>query len=81
MLFKRFSTLALVASLFIGAEQFRQYWYRAFEETFGESILKRGKGFRKCHYLSSCGHFVQQSVTIWAILVECIRRNICVKVF
>ena len=60
---------------------------RHHEEQFCEIILKLDQWFRQRCSLkifliySSGGHFIQQSRTFYAILVEGIMRNISVKLF
>ena len=83
MLFSR----APAAALFGGLEPFVQFGRRYHQEQSCEIILNLDQWFRrKCHlkvflFWSSGSPFVQQSITICAILVEGIKRNNSVKLF
>ena len=56
-----------------------------YEEHFCENILNLDQWFRCCSsiylILSSVGHLVQRSRTVWAILVKGIMRIISIKLF
>ena len=74
-----------MALLFSGAEPFVQFSEGHYQEEFCESILNLNQCFRRRCLLiiiliwSSGSPFVQQSETIYAILVEGIKRNNFVK--
>ena len=76
-----------MAILFGRAEPFEQFRHGSYEEHSCEIILNLDRWFRKKSLLKilliwcSGGHLVQWSITIRAIFIEGIMRNIYVNLF